>query len=732
MHPLRNAGIGVVVFLMIFFGAFDAQAQVCPPKGNPEYDVECFDDYGFTTYICCQEVCCYDYYYPSDSGVWCCTDSRPVCCYNYVDAPWCCPSGTTCGEAYEECVGSASTTIPATSTTTTAPAVTTTTIPTATTTTVPGTATTTTVTGGGTTDGFIVGININGADEARAQTSGTLPGTSPSIGNTVIYNRQGIPVPQMYDKTFPPPDREMLERAFEAFDRHESLSAAVSAYTVGDQGSFWVKDDRDAAWRQVAATVQREGTHGILFVDDTLAVSEATLDSYITEFDIMYDVLSDNIGDFSDRDGNGKVSILLYDVNDGGTIAGYLGGYFWSKDYFTDAETQTQNVRSNEMDIIYIRGDEPEGWDQVGGDFYDYNLTTLVHEYQHLVHFGIKVWEPQDPQGSTDTWIDEMMAMASETMYFKAKLAENPAYTHPSMTGQGYLAGRIEYYSLDINNTIRNGQGLTYWDSGGDTLANYALAYLFGQYLALQSSSGQGVFKDIINYMQANSMHDYRAVAGAAADSLAGIDSWEDLLKSWAVANMANDPSGSFGYKGGFQVTPHGPTTDIARLNNGGVVYRLVTGEVSAPLNAGTDIRFYDASGEPLEGSGEGTGGPCAASQVLGSGSPEVETLRLFRDRVLMKTERGRKLVKLYYRYSPEVGALLLLNSSLRARARDVLSQAIPLLADRISGRDALIGSSLSADIEALCERMASRARPALQADLLEIRNLDFNEMFAE
>ena len=202
------------------------------------------------------------------------------------------------------------------------------------------------------------------------------------------------------------------------------------------------------------------------------------------------------------------------------------------------------------------------GWTAAYGDFAATTLTTLIHEYQHLVHFCILYWGPE-LAGKTgnfdDTWINEMMSMASETMYLQKKLADNPSYTHDGMLPGGYLEDRVQYYNQDPKSSIRNGYGLVYWEDNGDVFANYSLAYIFGQYLNLQSSIGDGIYKEILNYMVANSVYDYQAVVGVAKQRLAGIASWEDLIKSWAIANMLNQASGLYGYKGCFQLDASWP-----------------------------------------------------------------------------------------------------------------------------------------------------------------------------
>ncbi len=711
------AGLFCCLVLVVASTAY-AENQYCTPDLYPDYPVECVDS---SYWWCCADgtACAYDQY----GGLCCAPAATPVCCVDYTGTYyWYCAQGQACGTSDDECIGSATTTTTSiaggTTTTTTIAGTSTTTVP-------GGSSTTTTTGGGGTSSGFIVGVNTNGQDVATVQSSGTLPGTSPSVSSGMLYDREGRVVPQMYDRVFAPLDPDLIERAFDDAGQQSIAAAAISAYGVGDQRSFWVKDEKDTAWRQVAATVKKESTHGILFVEDSLSIPDATLDTYIQEFEVMYTVVGDNIGTFTDRDGNNQVSILLYAINDGGSVSGYTGGYFWMKDYFTDAETSAQGIRSNEMDIIYIRGDEPAGWEQVGGDFYASNLTTLAHEYQHLVHFGIKVWVPQDANGASDTWIDEMMAMATETMYFKKKLADDPTYTFDGMQGSGYLTQRIQYYDADMNGSIRNGHGLTYWNSNGDVLANYALSYLFGQYLSIQSSKGQGIFKEILDYMQANSVNDYRAVAGAAAQSISGVQTWEDLLKSWAIANMANSPTGLFGYQGALSVTPKGPTTAITTMNSGGVVYRLVTGEATAPRNAGRDVKFYDANGNQLAGGSSS----CAASQVLGGDSFEANLLRRFRDDVLKGTPDGSYLAALYYHHSDELKGLMAADASLKAETASVLLRLLPALQNILEGNAPVVLPGLQADIDALCESISGLASPGLQDALEEVRNIAIQDI---
>lgn len=655
-------------------------SEYCPPPGYPDYPIECIDyDLGYW---------------------WCCPEDYPIC-----------GEGEDAGNCFQN--GPTTTTAPSSATTTISGDPTTTTIP-------------------GTTDGndFVVGININGEDAPNTESSGTLSGTSPSVVLPLLYRKDGRPIPLWHDRIFPPIEPILLEQTREMLKEKKDLQILkIEPYSIGDQAQFWVKDDRDLIWRQVSATVKKESTHSNIFVEDSLSIPDATLELYAIEFEIMYDVVANNIGVFSDRNGDGKVAILLYDMNDGGNINGYMGGYFWSKDYVEDSLARMQGIRSNELDIIYIRGKKPIGWEQLGGDFFEYNLTTLVHEYQHLVHFGIKVWTQGNNGDFSDVWIDEMMAMASETMYFKHKLQADSSFTHPSMEGAGYLADRIAYYNMDPQNNIRNGHGLTYWDTNGDVFSNYSLSYIFGQYLATHSETGQDIFRAILDYMIANSVHDYRGVVGAATQKISGISSWEDLLKNFGIANMSNQANGLFGYNGAFILTPHGPTSNKVYIHNSSFVYRKISGQWTAPPDAGPNIRFYtfDTSGSIATTTVSDEDSGCLTSDILGKDTNEVNLIRDFRDEVLRNSPVGEELIELYYQHTAELASIMIRNRDIRSSIQSLIISSLPAIEAAIENRRITISHDVIQLLYKTCDAISGEANSDL-AEAIEMLQNKFNQ----
>jgi hypothetical protein len=99
---------------------------------------------------------------------------------------------------------------------------------------------------------------------------------------------------------------------------------------------------------------------------------------------------------------------------------------------------------------------------------------------------------------------------------------------------------------------------------------------------------------------------------------------------------------------------------------------------VTAYTNDGYESYFseqiiYTVPGASVSssGSGSGGGGCFIATAAYGSSlSPEVETLREFRDRVLLTCSLGKCFVEWYYRVSPPVAAFIAGHESLKMAVR--------------------------------------------------------------
>ena len=212
--------------------------------------------------------------------------------------------------------------------------------------------------------------------------------------------------------------------------------------------------------------------------------------------------------------GDEKLNILLLDIRDGYSgSGGYVAGYFSSNDFL-------MNANSNKCAIIYVDiNPGVPGSEQSNG--------TLAHEMQHLMNYAIHAAKRQYRM---DTWIDEGLSTASEWIWSE-KQSES----------------RINWYNNDLYHGIEDGNNFFMWNNWGNVLDDYATAYLFFQWLRLQSGGSTNIYRKIFNSPD----NDYLAVTKAAFfhGIIASESSWETLIRNWLAANYINAPAGLYGYK---------------------------------------------------------------------------------------------------------------------------------------------------------------------------------------
>ena len=293
---------------------------------------------------------------------------------------------------------------------------------------------------------------------------------------------------------------------------------------IPSERTFWAIDftyddytTNSSAWYQVDAELLATSNHAAVYAAKNENLSVSAAKALASQFDSnIYPKVTTYFASHYDVDGNGKVILLVHDIKydyNGITDKSYLGGYFFSADYYSQKTVSAQYpaVKSNEGDILYIDCNPQvftteDAW------------RTVAHEFQHMVNFSYNVSREED---TLDTWIDEGFAEAANHLCY------------------GEVTSRITIYNDDSNNDFKNGHPLFYWDNS-NVLPNYSLSYLFFQYLRSQSSSGNGIFKKIIE----SSHGDDEAIIDAiAADSklLAHGNNKEDafdkLLLRWYATN---------------------------------------------------------------------------------------------------------------------------------------------------------------------------------------------------
>ncbi|MFW6213141.1 MAG: hypothetical protein ACOC8L_09590 [Spirochaetota bacterium] len=320
----------------------------------------------------------------------------------------------------------------------------------------------------------------------------------------------------------------------------------------------------DNSWYQVEADLLYASDHALIYVEKGQPVSPSTAAAIGTEFDDnIYDLVRTTFGPELDVDGNGRIILLLLDIQDGFSgSGGYVAGYFDA----THAYSTSVFPDSNQADMLFM---DVNPLTAGSVEF----MSTIVHEMQHMVSFARAV----DRGSLQDIWIDEGLSLSSEYLYLGEQLTD-----------------RIEYFNSDPVASIRAGNTFYDWDdasqSGTDVLADYSTAYLFFQWLyqhaeAKATGGGVGVLQDIFN----SSFADYQAVTAAASARVAGLpdpSSWQDVYSTWLQANLLNRLIGLQGYRNVLSTTvrDHTESDGTIDLPAGGAVYS----SISAPYSPGS------------------------------------------------------------------------------------------------------------------------------------------------
>jgi hypothetical protein len=172
-------------------------------------------------------------------------------------------------------------------------------------------------------------------------------------------------------------------------------------------------------------------------------------------------------------------------------------------------------------------------------------------------------------------WIDEGLAMAAQQMYEGAQ------------QDMLYVANDSSY-----NSSVRDGNSFLYWDYN-DTdkvYSDYAMAYLFFQYLRIQAGDDTSIYRDIISC----TVNDYTCVEDIIKDK---VDTEYDLgqfMVDFRIALILEDSTGPYGFGGesAFKFTMPYFTGSSASLRGGGGLYLKSSSTFTQPADAGNNIIF--------------------------------------------------------------------------------------------------------------------------------------------
>jgi hypothetical protein len=306
--------------------------------------------------------------------------------------------------------------------------------------------------------------------------------------------------------------RKFITQHPEAIVSH-ALHKTAWTFTVGSTKSWYADNLTDYSRYLVSSTCRAVGTNCYIFVEDSSwnkdLVTQGAVDSVRMYFDSktpadpskgIFATDTSTFGNPPNVDGDQKIIILLLDIIDGYTgSGGFVGGYFYS---FNEVNPSTPGYSTSNFAEIFFIDTDPLDLTTTWG--LNDVISTLAHEFQHMIHFN---YDPNEI-----SFIDEGCATLAEVA------CGFPIY-NPTL-----YANEPNHYLFD-------------WRSDLSTvLSDYSRAARFMVYI--HDQAGIGVFKNIV----ASVLHGTDGIdAGLQASE--SILRFNDILRNWFIANILDDRS---------------------------------------------------------------------------------------------------------------------------------------------------------------------------------------------
>ena len=304
------------------------------------------------------------------------------------------------------------------------------------------------------------------------------------------------------------------------------------------------------------ATIVAVSTRAIIAVDTLVppnGFTSADYQNFAAAFDtLIYPLDTLNFGVPTDIDGNGRVLLFFSQLVNQLSPPGqgsYVGGFFFSRDLFPLASTSTLAAcaGSNVGEMFYLPVVDPT--QQYNGYFKDKKivtsqvLTTVVHEFQHLINAGRHLYVNMAATRLEESWLDESQAMlAQELLYYRVSgFAPKQKLTWAASSSGANANGA----QLDIVNAYLV-QGLWLVDSylqvpesstpynNSENVATLGAAWQFMRYLLDNTTGPQYTFSRAIDNGVVTGFANLSNVFSTSLPALAG------TYQSWAIAQYVD------------------------------------------------------------------------------------------------------------------------------------------------------------------------------------------------
>lgn len=342
----------------------------------------------------------------------------------------------------------------------------------------------------------------------------------------------------------------------------------VQTASLEDKKEFTVYNFSTEEDYKITASLLYDGVYGQVWVHDA-ALTSGQAAALGTEFDNkIYPLVVNNFGAPSDINEDGKVAILCYDIQDGFTFENltYIGGYFSPNDL-------VYSEGSNNMEMFYM-DTYPAMLTATSNSDVSNIYSVLAHEFQHMVNFD-QDWLAEGNTSNEDTmdiWLNEGLSMAAQHLY-RASDMEQRLYDY--------------YWST----SIINGHSLLKWDYS-DTISNYALSYLFVQYLRIQAGQGPAIYKEILEHEEGN----YKAVESIIQKYIDPTMTFGEFMTAFRIAIIVKADSGLYGFKSekAFDelITQFYTGQTINLLGGGALIVKPKDGTLTVEGDQGKDVKY--------------------------------------------------------------------------------------------------------------------------------------------
>ena len=252
-----------------------------------------------------------------------------------------------------------------------------------------------------------------------------------------------------------------------------------------------INNGNTAGWFNIPAHLLKVSDNLAIYLQNSQKVSAYALNKLAQEFDYHYTSMTNIYGTHSDIDANGKIIILLMDINKTKGSGNQVLGYFNPSDMHGN----------NKGEILYMDISN-------ANNKTDNAIGTIIHEFQHLINYSYVISGERNEMSS---WLNEALSESTSILFNKATVESRI---------EGF--NNINYYCFytwDIPTNISN-------NNKNNTHVNYPSASVFMNWLYQKNNRNESVFRNIAHSSESE---DYKKVLGAAGYG----NDWEGLLINW-------------------------------------------------------------------------------------------------------------------------------------------------------------------------------------------------------